>query len=85
MNVLIAGATGYLGIVFIKILKKQKKVKIKYLCGNSSVGKKITDFDKSIKYNLPLITKITKSKPTYPVAPATTMFILFLVINNLYH
>ncbi len=62
MNVLIAGATGYLGIELIKILSKHKKVKIKYLCGNSSVGKKITDFDKSIKYNLPLITKITKSR-----------------------
>ena len=62
MNVLIAGATGYLGIELIKILSKHKKVKIKYLCGSSSVGKKITEFDKSIKYNLPLITKITKSR-----------------------
>ena len=62
LNVLIAGATGYLGNELIKILAKHKKIKIKYLCGNSSVGKKITDFDKSIKYELPKITKITKSK-----------------------
>ena len=44
MNVLIAGATGYLGNELIKILVKHRKVKIKYLCGNNSVGKKITDF-----------------------------------------
>ena len=62
MNVLIAGATGYLGNELIKILIKHKKINIKYLCGISSVGKKITDFDKSIKSKLPKITKITKSK-----------------------
>ncbi len=62
MNVLIAGATGYLGNELIKNLVNHKKIKIKYLCGNSSVGKKITDFDKSIKSKLPKITKITKSK-----------------------
>ena len=62
MNVLIAGATGYLGNELIKNLINHKKIKIKYLCGNSSVGKKIKDFDKSIKSKLPKITKITKSK-----------------------
>ena len=62
INVLIAGATGYLGNELIKILVNHKKIKIKYLCGNSSVGKKISDFDKSIKHKLPNISKITKSK-----------------------
>ena len=62
MNVLIAGATGYLGNELIKILIKHKKINIKYLCGISSVGKKIADFDKSIKSKLPKITKITKSR-----------------------
>ena len=62
MNVLIAGATGYLGNELIKILVNHKKIKIKYLCGNSSVGKKISDFDKSIKFKLPKISKINKSK-----------------------
>ena len=62
INVLIAGATGYLGNELIKILIKHKKINIKYLCGISSVGKKITYFDKSIKSKLPKITKITKSK-----------------------
>ena len=62
MNVLIAGANGYLGNELIKNLVNHKKIKIKYLCGYTSVGKKITDFDKSIKSKLPNITKITKSK-----------------------
>ena len=62
LNVLIAGATGYLGVELVKILSKHKKIKIKYLCGYSSIGKKITDFDKSIKLRLPTISKITKSK-----------------------
>ena len=62
MNVLIAGANGYLGNELIKNLVNHKKIKIKYLCGYTSVGKKITDFDKSIKFKLPKITKITKSK-----------------------
>ena len=42
INVLIAGSNGYIGVQLIKILYKHKKVKIKYLCGNTSVGKKIT-------------------------------------------
>ena len=62
INVLIAGATGYLGNELIKILINHKQIKIKYLCGNSSIGKKISDFDKTIKHKLPNISKITKSK-----------------------
>ena len=62
MNVLIAGATGYLGNELIKILVNHRRIRIKYLCGSSSVGKKITDFDKSIKFKLPKISKINKSK-----------------------
>ena len=48
LNVLIAGSTGYIGIQLIKLLLKHKYTKIKYLCGNTSVGKKISDFDKSL-------------------------------------
>ena len=40
LNVLIAGSTGYIGIQLIKLLIKHKNINIKYLCGNSSVGKK---------------------------------------------
>ena len=61
VNVLIAGSTGYIGIQLIKLLIKHKNVKIKYLCGSSSVGKKINTFDKSIKCNyLPRIIKFKK-------------------------
>ena len=48
LNVLIAGSTGYIGIQLIKLLLKHKYTKIKYLCGNTSVGKKISYFDKSL-------------------------------------
>ena len=62
LNVLIAGSTGYIGIELIKILQKHKNVFIKYLCGNSSVGKKISFFDNSLKSKkLPKISKFNKS------------------------
>ena len=58
LNVLIAGATGYIGIQLIKLLLDHSKIKIKYLCGNTSKGKSIKYFDKSINArNLPKITK----------------------------
>jgi N-acetyl-gamma-glutamyl-phosphate reductase len=58
LNVLIAGSTGYIGIQLVKLLIKHKHVKIKYLCGNSSIGKKISFFDKELaKINLPKIIK----------------------------
>ncbi len=61
LNVLIAGSTGYIGIQLIKLLIKHKYTKIKYLCGNSSVGKKISYFDKSlINKKLPKIVKFRK-------------------------
>ena len=56
LNVLIAGSTGYIGVQLIKLLSKHKKVFIKYLCGNTSVGKKISYFDNSLsKQKLPKI------------------------------
>ena len=59
LNVLVAGSTGYIGIQLVKLLCKHKFVKIKYLCGNSSIGKKIETYDKSLKkYKLPKIIKI---------------------------
>ena len=61
INVLIAGATGYIGIQLTKILAKHKNVKIKHLCGNSSIGKKISYFDKSLNNKkLPKIIKFNK-------------------------
>ena len=61
LNVLIAGSTGYIGIQLVKLLTKHKYVNIKYLCGNTSVGKKISYFDKSLSNKkLPKIVKFNK-------------------------
>ena len=49
LKVLIAGSTGYIGVQLIKLLVKHKNIEIKYLCGNSSVGKKIHYYDNSLK------------------------------------
>ena len=59
LDVLVAGSTGYIGIQLVKLLCKHKFIKIRYLCGNSSIGKKIDTYDKSLKkYKLPKIIKI---------------------------
>ncbi len=64
LNVLIAGCTGYIGLQLTKLLIKHPNVKIKYLCGDTSVGKNINSFDKSLKTNLPRVTKFNKSMLT---------------------
>ena len=62
LNVLVAGSTGYIGVQLIKSINQTSNiVKIKYLCGNSSVGKSISFFDKSLNFKkLPKITKFNK-------------------------
>ena len=61
LNVLVAGSTGYIGIQLIKLLVKHKYIKIKYLCGNSSTGKKISNYDKSLfGKKLPKIIRFNK-------------------------
>ncbi len=58
LNVLIAGSTGYIGIQLVKLLVSHKNINIKYLCGNSSVGKNISLYDKFLqKKRLPKIVK----------------------------
>ena len=58
LNVLIAGSTGYIGIQLVKLLLNHNKIHIKYLCGNSSVGKDISIFDKKLRNRkLPKIIK----------------------------
>ncbi|WP_440909548.1 N-acetyl-gamma-glutamyl-phosphate reductase [Candidatus Pelagibacter sp.] len=62
LNVLVAGSTGYIGVQLVKLLNKHKYVNIKYLCGSSSVGKKISFFDKSLNSKrLPKIIKFNKN------------------------
>ena len=61
LNVLVAGSTGYIGVQLIKLLIKHKYINIKFLCGNSSAGKKISDFDKTLaNKKLPKIIKFNK-------------------------
>ena len=61
LNALVAGSTGYIGVQLIKLLIKHKYINIKYLCGNSSVGKKISYYDKSLsKKKLPKIVKFNQ-------------------------
>ena len=61
LNALIAGSTGYIGVQLIKLLINHKYVKIRYLCGNSSVGKNISFYEESLKMKrLPRITKFKK-------------------------
>ena len=58
---MVCGSTGYIGIELVKILARHKKIHIKYLCGNSSVGKNISLYDKSLsKKKLPIIRKFQR-------------------------
>jgi len=62
LNVLVAGSTGYIGVQLIKLLVKHNNVKIKFLCGNSSVGKNISSYEKSLSSKkLPKIIKYNRS------------------------
>ena len=49
LNIVIVGATGYIGLELIKILSRHPKVKILYLCATKTIGKNISYFDKNIK------------------------------------
>ena len=58
LNILVVGSTGYIGTELIKLLINHKGIKIKYLCGDSSAGKKISTFDQSLKkIKLPKINR----------------------------
>ncbi|MDB9937456.1 N-acetyl-gamma-glutamyl-phosphate reductase [Candidatus Pelagibacter sp.] len=62
LNVLVAGSTGYIGVQLIKLLVKHSDIKIRYLCGNSSVGKNISSYEKSLSSKkLPKIIRYKKS------------------------
>ena len=61
LNALVAGSTGYIGVQLIKLLVKHKHINIRYLCGNTSVGKKISSFERSLSAKqLPKIVKFDK-------------------------
>ena len=62
LNALVAGSTGYIGVQLIKLLIKHKYINIKYLCGNSSVGRNVSSYDRSLSSKkLPKIIKFNKN------------------------
>ena len=59
INVVVAGATGYIGIELIKILLNHPRVRIKNLCAQTFIGKPMHKFDSSLKKkSLPKISKL---------------------------
>jgi len=60
INIVVAGATGYVGLDLVKILSSHPKVNIKYLCAQKKIGKKIQFFDKRIGKKLPKISNLKK-------------------------
>ena len=60
INVVIAGATGYVGLDLVNLLARHPFVKINYLCAKRNIGKKINSFDRRIKKKLPKISNIKK-------------------------
>ena len=49
INIVVAGATGYVGLDLVNLLSKHPNVKINSLCAQKNIGKKINFFDRRIK------------------------------------
>jgi len=62
INIVVIGATGFVGLDLIYILSNHQNVKISYLCAQKNIGKNIQFFDKRIKKKLPKISEIKKTK-----------------------
>ena len=60
INVVIAGATGYVGLDLVYYLSKHPKIKIINLCAQKNIGKDIQYFNKKIKKKLPKISNLKK-------------------------
>ncbi len=60
IKVVIAGATGFVGLDLVHILSKHPNVVIKHLCAKKNIGKKISSFDRRIKKKLPKISSLSK-------------------------
>ena len=58
INIVVAGATGYVGLDLVYLLSKHSKVKIINLCAQKNIGRQIKKFDKRIKKKLPKISNI---------------------------
>jgi len=60
INIVVAGATGYVGLDLVYYLSKHSKVNITHLCAQKNLGKSINFFDKRIKKKLPKISDLKK-------------------------
>ena len=58
INIVIAGATGFVGLDLVYHLSKHPKVKILYLCAQKSIGSKIKKFDNRIVKKLPNLSNL---------------------------
>ena len=58
INVVVAGATGYVGLDLVYLLSNHPNTKIINLCAQKNIGKQINSFDRRIKKKLPKISKI---------------------------
>ena len=62
LNIVVAGATGYVGLDLVYLLTKHPKSKISYLCAQKNIGKEINNFDNRIKKKLPKISNLNNVK-----------------------
>ena len=62
INVVVAGATGYVGLDLVYLLSKHPNIRIINLCAQKNIGKQINFFDKRIKKKLPKISKLESVK-----------------------
>jgi N-acetyl-gamma-glutamyl-phosphate reductase len=60
IKIVVAGATGYVGLDLVYLLSKHPNAKIVNLCAQRNIGKNINFFDKRIKKKLPKISNIDK-------------------------
>jgi N-acetyl-gamma-glutamyl-phosphate reductase len=62
INVVVVGATGYVGLDLVYLLSNHPKVNIVNLCAQKNIGKSIKFFDRRIKKKLPNISRLDKVK-----------------------
>lgn len=62
INIVVAGATGYVGLDLVKILSFHERVNISYICAQKNIGKNIRFLNKEIKKNVPKISDLNSVK-----------------------
>ena len=58
INVVIAGAKGYVGLDLTLLISKHPNIKISHLCAQKNTGKLIQYFDKRIRKKLPKVSQL---------------------------